>query len=268
VTATETATHTATFTATVTATETATHTATATETPTETATHTATVTETPTETATHTATVTETPTETATHTATPTATATETATNIPTGTSTPTLTPTSTPTPTYTTVALTVAIDIKPGSYPNTINLGSNGVVPVAIFSSATFDARTVDPTTVTLASAGVRLRGNGQPMASFEDVNRDGLLDIVVHIVTEALTLTPTDTQAVLQGVTFSGIRIRGIDTVRVVSSTSTGNGGEGNQSVPFIATFTLEPTATPTPGNSEGAAPAENGEGNLGEG
>ncbi|MHC4260722.1 MAG: hypothetical protein ACYSTF_09995, partial [Planctomycetota bacterium] len=31
-----------------------------------------------------------------------------------------------------------IDIDIKPGSYPNTINLGSNGVIPVAILSSET----------------------------------------------------------------------------------------------------------------------------------
>ncbi len=29
---------------------------------------------------------------------------------------------------------------IKPNSYPNSINLGSNGVVPVAIFGSTTFN--------------------------------------------------------------------------------------------------------------------------------
>jgi len=28
---------------------------------------------------------------------------------------------------------VTVAVDIKPGSFPNSINLKSNGVVPVAI---------------------------------------------------------------------------------------------------------------------------------------
>lgn len=31
-----------------------------------------------------------------------------------------------------------VDIDIKPGSDPNSINLGSNGIVPVTIFGSAT----------------------------------------------------------------------------------------------------------------------------------
>jgi hypothetical protein len=114
--------------------------------------------------------------------------------------------------------SLNVTIDIKPGSYPNTINLGSNGVVPVAIMSTSTFDARTVDPTTVTLANAAVRLTGKGKPLASFQDVNGDGRLDLVVHVETSALELTSTDTVAVLKGRTFSGQPVKGSDSVRIV--------------------------------------------------
>lgn len=61
-------------------------------------------------------------------------------------------------------LAIPVAIDIKPGSLPNSINLGSNGTVPVAILSSASLDAATIDPTTVALAGAAVELRGRGTP--------------------------------------------------------------------------------------------------------
>lgn len=114
--------------------------------------------------------------------------------------------------------ALEVGIDIKPGSYPNSINLTSNGSVPVAILSSSTFDATSVDPTTVTLAESGARLRGNGTPMASAEDVNGDGRADLVVHVATRDLQLTQTDTEAVLTGRTFSGIAVRGTDTIRIV--------------------------------------------------
>lgn len=111
-----------------------------------------------------------------------------------------------------------VCVDIKPGSYPNSINLGSNGTVPVAILSSRTFDATTVNPTTVTLASAPVRLKGKGTPMASFQDVNGDGLLDLVIHVSTEALQLSETDTEAILEGTTFAGQSVTGRDTIRVV--------------------------------------------------
>lgn len=111
-----------------------------------------------------------------------------------------------------------VSIDIKPGSDPNSINLGSQGNVPVAIFSTPDFDATNIDPTIVTLAGASVKLKGKGTPMASFEDINEDGLLDIVVHVDTTALELSLGDTDAVLEGVTFDGVRIRGTDTVRVI--------------------------------------------------
>jgi hypothetical protein len=113
---------------------------------------------------------------------------------------------------------ISVCVDIKPGSYPNTINLGSNGVVPVAILSSATFDARTVNPSTVTLASAPVKLTGKGTPMSSYQDVNGDGRLDLVVQITTSAFQLTLSDTMAVLKGKTNGGVSIKGTDTIRVV--------------------------------------------------
>jgi len=116
-----------------------------------------------------------------------------------------------------TVTTLRVSIDIKPGEYPNTINLGSKGVVPVAILSSEGFDATTVDPLSVTLAGAKVRLKGKGTPMASIEDLNGDGMMDLVVHVETKALQLTTTSTEAILEGKTYSRRRIRGSDSVLV---------------------------------------------------
>ena len=113
---------------------------------------------------------------------------------------------------------LNVGIDIKPGSYPNSINIGSNGVVPVAIFSTAGFDATQIDPVTLTLADADVKLRGKGVPMTSFEDVDGDGLLDLVAHVETEGLVLTGEDTVALLEGQTLAGTAIQGVDSVRVL--------------------------------------------------
>ncbi|MCX5885947.1 MAG: DUF1566 domain-containing protein [Proteobacteria bacterium] len=72
---------------------------------------------------------------------------------------------------------LNVNIDIKPGSFPNSINFKSKGNVPVAILSSPTFDATTVDWDTVEFAGAPALPIG-GSP----EDVNSDGLLDLVLH--------------------------------------------------------------------------------------
>ena len=113
-----------------------------------------------------------------------------------------------------------IQIDIKPGSYPNTINLGSNGVVPVAILSSETFDATAVDPNTVELAGAGVAVRGKGSKyLASEEDVDGDGRLDLVVKVETE--NLDPDQFQdgfAILNGETFDGIQFEGSDEITIV--------------------------------------------------
>lgn len=117
-----------------------------------------------------------------------------------------------------------VGIDIKPGSFPNSINLGNSGTVAVAIFSRPSvgpapgFDATTIDPSTVTLAGAAVKLKGKGTPMASQEDVNGDGLLDLVVHVETEALQVSEGDIVAILEGRTFSGTPVMGADSVRIV--------------------------------------------------
>jgi hypothetical protein len=111
-----------------------------------------------------------------------------------------------------------VNIDIKPGSFPNSINLGSNGTVPVAIHGSATFDASQIDPLTVTLADAKAKLKGKGTPVASLQDVNGDGFLDLVVHVSTSALVLNANDTEATVQGTTMGGDSFSGKDSVRIV--------------------------------------------------
>jgi hypothetical protein len=115
-------------------------------------------------------------------------------------------------------LTLTVSIDIRPGTFPNAVNPKSKGVLPVAILSSATFDATSVDPATVKLAGATVAPTGNGALNAVVTDVNLDGLPDLLLHIATEELLLTPADTEAVLTGKTFSGQLIQGSDSVRVL--------------------------------------------------
>jgi len=109
-----------------------------------------------------------------------------------------------------------VNIDIKPGSDPNSINLSSNGVVPVAILGSADFDVTTVDPLSVELAGASVRIKGKSGNAGSYKDVNGDGYLDLVVQVYTTELVLG--DGIADLTGLTYDGVPIHGTDSIRIV--------------------------------------------------
>jgi probable HAF family extracellular repeat protein len=111
-----------------------------------------------------------------------------------------------------------VIVDIKPGSATNSINLGANGGVPVVILSTPTFDATGIDPLSISLASASVRLTGKGQPSTSIQDENHDGRPDLVVQVETEALNLAPKAPSADLCGRTYRGEWIHGRDTVSIV--------------------------------------------------
>ena len=107
-------------------------------------------------------------------------------------------------------------IDIKPCSDPNSINLKSKGVVPVAVLSTETFDATTVDPVEVKFADA--------SPVRwTVEDVGSDcgaddGLDDLLFHFKTQELDLDEDSTEGVLTGYTFDGEFIWGCDTVKIV--------------------------------------------------
>jgi DNA-binding beta-propeller fold protein YncE len=114
---------------------------------------------------------------------------------------------------------IAVSVDIKPGSFPNHINLGSAGVVPVAILSSETLDATQVDPASVTLAGAAVRLIGKGsQYSCGQEDVNNDGRLDLFCHVETAEMVIELGDSVAILEAQTNTGQRIRGEDSISIV--------------------------------------------------
>ena len=104
-------------------------------------------------------------------------------------------------------------IDIRPGGNPNTINLKSKGVVPVAVLTTQDFDASTVMPYSVIFAGASpVRWR--------LADVDRDGDMDMLFHFRTQELVeLDEDSTEATLTGETSDGIAFKGTDSVNIVS-------------------------------------------------
>jgi hypothetical protein len=115
-----------------------------------------------------------------------------------------------------------VEIDVKPGSDPNSINLKSKGVVPVAVMGSADFDVTVIEVTTLlfgpALATPAHDLTGQGAYQDHVQDVNDDGYPDLVSHYSVRETGLRRDDTEACVVGETLSGIPIEGCDSVRIV--------------------------------------------------
>lgn len=108
-----------------------------------------------------------------------------------------------------------VQIDIKPGSFPNSINPRSKGVIPVAILSTNTFNAATVNPTSVHFGAAGTE----ATPVHyAQEDVNLDGNMDLIFHFRTQETGIQCGAINASLTGNTLSGQMIKGVDSVNTV--------------------------------------------------
>jgi len=114
----------------------------------------------------------------------------------------------------------TVNIDIKPGSDPNSISCSSAGVIPVAVLSSDTFDAASIDPLSVDLNGARVKVVGNknAKPLCHLEDVNADGRADMVCQVMTVDFLIEPGEDMATLNAKTTDGKQITGKDFVRIV--------------------------------------------------
>jgi len=111
--------------------------------------------------------------------------------------------------------SISVDIDIKPGSFPNSINLKSKGVIPVAILTTDAFDALSVDAATVAFGPDGA---SPAHEDVHIEDVDYDGDLDMVLHFKTQETGIAAGDTEATLTGQTLDGVPIVGSDSVRTV--------------------------------------------------
>ena len=105
-------------------------------------------------------------------------------------------------------------IDIKPGRYPNCFNSDSHGVIPVAIYGSENFDVTILDPSTVQLDGQSVSVKGKSGNIYSYEDVNKDGNMDLVVQIVDDGLYTRGTGI-ATLTAVSYDGVVFQGQDFI-----------------------------------------------------
>ncbi|KKR49312.1 MAG: hypothetical protein UT84_C0033G0006 [Candidatus Curtissbacteria bacterium GW2011_GWA1_40_16] len=110
-----------------------------------------------------------------------------------------------------------VEIDVKPGSGsdPNSLNLKSNGVIPVAILTTPSFDATQVDVSTVRFGpNQAKEIHNKGH----LEDIDGDGDIDLVLHFKTKETGIQSIDTEACLTGTTSNGIPIQGCDTIKII--------------------------------------------------
>lgn len=79
-------------------------------------------------------------------------------------------------------------IDIKPGSHPNAVNIGRNGVLPAAILGSEGFDVETVNRESIMFGFDMLREPDYVpvewiQPIrVNVSDVNGDGIPDLIFH--------------------------------------------------------------------------------------
>jgi hypothetical protein len=127
--------------------------------------------------------------------------------------------------------AIEVAVDIKPGSCPNPLNVRSKGVLPVAVLGTKDFDVKAIDV-------ASIRLAGIGPDRSSYEDVaapvsdtndcdritdGPDGFLDLTLKFETQRIVEAVGDVndgdqvQLELIGVLFDETPIEGADCILI---------------------------------------------------
>ena len=124
-----------------------------------------------------------------------------------------------------------IAVDIKPRSCPNPLNVKSKGVLPVAILGSEDFDVNTIDPTSIRLAGVEPLRSGYEDVAAPVLDANDcnctengpDGLLDLTLKFKTQRIVqaigeVNDGDVLTLpLTGVLFDETPVEGADCILI---------------------------------------------------
>ncbi|HTG93276.1 MAG TPA: hypothetical protein VL866_11850 [Pyrinomonadaceae bacterium] len=137
-----------------------------------------------------------------------------------------------------TNVLVPVAINIRPGGYPNSVNLKSNVTVAILTTSAGeyglplAFNATTINPLSVRFGPASVVLGGVGgapeihltghiEDSYELDENTKDGDLDMVLHFKAAAAGLTPGTTNACVRGTFTRGgttFLFFGCDSINIV--------------------------------------------------
>lgn len=124
----------------------------------------------------------------------------------------------------YERISINVSVDIKPGSDLNSINICSNGAVPIAILGSDTLNVYDVNTETLRFSEAAVKVVGKKDPksLCSYSDVNGDYKDDLICHYVTSDIAgVDGESSTADLIGELHGGTQFSGTDSVNIVKST-----------------------------------------------
>ncbi len=145
---------------------------------------------------------------------------------------------------------LSLLMDIRPGSDINPVNSKSNGVLSVAIYGTADIDVTEIDLATLMLEGMSLREKGKSGNLGTFEDINGDSIVDLLLHFDMSELSFNASTDVYTLSGMTLDGVALEGSDSIRAVPygkvfvdpetlAASWANGGDAD--IPEPATLAL---------------------------
>jgi len=107
-----------------------------------------------------------------------------------------------------------IPIDVHPGSDVNPINPNAKGVLPVAILSSTSFDASTINSDSLRLGLGQAKPAKNG---VHREDVNNDGIIDLMLQFPIQQLGIKSGESHLCMTGELPDGKIFESCDKVKI---------------------------------------------------
>ena len=116
-----------------------------------------------------------------------------------------------------------LSLDVIPGSDDNIIGVeDTNRLIPVALLGAETFSLAAIDPASLAFGPAGAAIAKN----VRVEDVDFDGIEDLVVQFRSRDTGIERGATEVCLVGASIDGISFRLCQAINATTSNN-GNGG-----------------------------------------